>query len=623
MAIRVGKPYRQVRRDNFTTRPAKERDYPWWKVMCLSGVDYFSTLGYQPSIAIIAVGALAPPATLVLVLVTLFCAVPVYRMVARHSPNGLGSIALIERLTHGWSGKLIVLVLLGFAATDFMITITLSAADASAHILHTTESSWQLPLTIGLIVLLALVFMKGFKEAVSVAVVLVTTYLSLTLVVLGVGIYQLFKNPELVSNWANALAHSHASPWAIVLISLLVFPKLALGLSGFETGVSVMPLIRAKDTEERIHGAHKLLTTSALIMSVFLILSSFVSVALIPATEFQTGGAAEGRALAWVAHNYLGSGFGAVYDISTVAILWFAGASAMSGLLALIPKYLPRYGMAPRWAQRSRPMVGVLAAAAIVVTLVFQASVTQQAGAYATGVLVVITSGAIAVTLYSRGKARAYFAVASAIFVATTAANIIERPDGIRVAAFFIVCILVFSFISRMWRAYELRDVGVVWDEKAEAILQAHTTGSRLNIIPFAPYQGEGNEADDLSAKDREIRVNNNLDDESVIYLEIKLRDPSAFSGKLYVRGCTDEDGHAILSVEASSVANSLAVIAIHIARSFDVVPTLYFDWAPGSPLLQTLRYVFIGKGQVATETREILRRAIPDETKRPRIHVG
>ncbi|WP_018297701.1 APC family permease [Corynebacterium lubricantis] len=591
--------------------------------MCLSGVDYFSTLGYQPSIAIIAVGALAPPATLVLVLVTILCAVPVYRRVARHSPHGMGSIALIEGLTHGWLGKLIVLVLLGFAATDFMITITLSSADASAHLLHTTESPWQLPLTIGLIVLLALVFMRGFKEAVSVAVVLVSTYLTLTLIVLGAGVYQLYQHPELIGNWANALAHSHASPWAIVLISLIVFPKLALGLSGFETGVSVMPLIRANSTEERVRGAHRLLTTSALIMCVFLLLSSFVAVTLIPAAQFQAGGTAEGRALAWVAHEYLGSTFGAVYDISTVAILWFAGASAMSGLLALIPKYLPRYGMAPRWAQRSRPMVGVLAAAAIVVTLVFRASVTQQAGAYATGVLVVITSGAIAVTLYAKGAARGYFAVVSVIFIATTVANIIERPDGIRVAAWFILCIIVFSFASRMWRAYELRDVGVTWDEKAETILSAHTTGNRINIVPFAPHLVTNTDEDELRSKDQEIRQNNHLDEESVVYLEIQLRDPSAFSEQLHVEGRTDEDGRAILSVCASSVANSLAVIAIHIGKNFNVLPTLYFDWAQGSPWLQTLRYIFLGKGQVATETREILRRAIADESKRPRIHVG
>ena len=184
---------------------------------------------------------------------------------------------------------------------------------------------------------------------------------------IAVGVYQVATHAHTLVEWKSALIVSHGSPMAMIGISLLLFPKLALGLSGFETGVAVMPLVKGspKDTKEkpagRIRYTHRLLVCAALIMSVFLIASSLVTTLLISPIDFRSAsetlpaGPANGRALAYLAHRYLGDGFGTLYDLqdSTILILWFAGASAMAGLLNIVPRYLPRYGMAPEWAAAS------------------------------------------------------------------------------------------------------------------------------------------------------------------------------------------------------------------------------------------------------------------------------
>lgn len=452
------------------TPDPEHQGHSWWRVMCLTGVDYFSTLGYQPGIAALAAGLLSPLATLVLIALTLLGALPVYRRVAKESPHGEGSIAMLERLLPWWAGKLFVLVLLGFAATDFMITITLSAADASAHVVENPFApSWMhgenVWITLVLVTALAAVFLKGFREAIGIAVVLVATYLFLNVVVLATSAWEILTHPVRVGDWMDAMTLEHSSPLAMVGVALLVFPKLALGMSGFETGVAVMPQVRgdATDTYEkpagRIHGTRKLLTTAAVIMSCFLLLSSLATTILIPQDEFRSGGAANGRALAYLAHEHLGEAFGTVYDVSTIAILWFAGASALAGLLNLVPRYLPRYGMAPEWTRAVRPLVLVFMAIAVFITVWFNADVDAQSGAYATGVLVLMLSASFAstVAVHRRGHrwGTAGFGAITAVFAYTLVTNVVERPDGIKIASLFIVAILLTSSASRVHRAFE------------------------------------------------------------------------------------------------------------------------------------------------------------------------
>ncbi|MBV9452945.1 MAG: amino acid transporter, partial [Rubrobacter sp.] len=376
------------------------RQHPWWKVMCLTGVDYFSTLGYLPSIAIVGAGALSPISTLLIVLLTLFGMLPMYRRVAAESPHGQGSIAMLERLLSFWKGKIFVLCLLGFIATDFMVTITLSSSDASAHLTENPFvsgflSGHEIAITLMLVVILGIIFLKGFREAIGIAVLVVGGYLLLNVVVVSVGLYDSATHPQYIANWKYALLTGHDDWLAILGVAIIVFPKLALGVSGFETGVTVMSLVHGDEEDDpehpegRIRNTGKLLMAAALLMSFFLITTSFITSVLIPPEEFEVGGAAKDRALAYLAHGYLGNAFGTAYDISTILILAFAGASAMAGLLNIVPRYLPGYGMVPEWGRAVRPLVLLYTAVAIVIVILFGADVDAQGGAYATGVLVV------------------------------------------------------------------------------------------------------------------------------------------------------------------------------------------------------------------------------------------
>ncbi|KDN87308.1 amino acid transporter [Kitasatospora cheerisanensis] len=607
----------------------------WWRVMCLTGLDYFSTLGYQPGIAALAAGLLSPIATIVLVAVTLLGALPVYRRVAQESPHGEGSIAMLERLLSFWKGKLFVLALLGFAATDFLITITLSAADATAHLVenpHLTSvlSGHQVLITLLLIALLGGVFLKGFSEAIGVAVVLVAVYLTLNVVVVAVGLWHVLTAPSVITDWTNALSVEHSNPIAMIGVALVVFPKLALGLSGFETGVAVMPHIEGDpdDTEDRptgrIRGARKLLTTAAVIMSCFLITTSFITTLLIPAADFEAGGPANGRALAYLAHHYLGGAFGSVYDLSTIAILWFAGASAMAGLLNLMPRYLPRYGMAPHWARAVRPMVLVLTAIAFLVTWLFDANVDKQGGAYATGVLVLITSAAIAVTIAARAARQRNwtigFAVIAAVFVYTTAVNIAERPDGVKIGACFIAGIVLVSLASRLARAFELRVTDVQLDEVAERFVRdtAHRT------IRFIANEPAGRDLAEYRDKVHQIRADNDIPvEDDLVFVEVTVLDPSDFEAELKVRGEVLHDRYRVLTLEHSSVPNALAAILLHVRDTTGQLPHIYFEWTEGNPFAQFLRFFLFGQGEVAPVTREVLREAESDRSRRPRVHVG
>ncbi|MEH2002982.1 MAG: amino acid transporter [Nostoc sp.] len=610
------------------------RQHAWWQVMCLTGVDYFSTLGYQPGIAALAAGALSPLATLILVLLTIFGALPIYRRIAAESPHGEGSIAMLERLLPWWQGKLLVLCLLGFVGTDFIITITLSAADATAHIIENPLAPiWlhnqTIAITLILVTLLGGVFLRGFREAIGIAVVLVGVYLLLNFIVVSVGLYQILTHPQAIANWQAALFARDSNPVMLLGIALLIFPKLALGLSGFETGVTVMPLVKgsssntAPHTKGRIRNTRKLLTTAALIMSFFLLTTSFITTLLIPVAEFASGGKANGRALAYLAHLYLGNGFGTFYDLSTISILWFAGASAMAGLLNIVPRYLPRYGMAPNWARAARPLVLVYTAIAFVVTIIFRANVEAQGGAYATGVLVLITSAAFAVTLsahrHQQKRAELIFGIITLLFLYTTVVNIIERPEGIKIAGFFIGAIIFTSLVSRVWRSTELRTERIEVDELAGQFLAEESQGA-IRLIANRLNVGD---AQEYFLKEKEVRDDNHIPpNDPILFLEIHVSDASEFADVIKVKGVQVGD-YRILRAESAAVPNAIAALLLYIRDQTGKIPHAYFGWVEGNPIQYLLRFILFGEGDIAVVTREVLRRAEKNPHRRPCVHVG
>jgi len=606
--------------------------------MCLTGVDYFSTLGYQPGIAFLAAGALSPVATLVLILLTLFGALPMYRRVAAESPHGDGSISMLENLLSRWKGKLFVLALLGFASTSFIITITLSAADATAHIVenpfvlaHFAFLHNRTVVTLILITALGGIFLRGFKEAVGIAVFLVAIYLGLNLTVVAVGFYAIATHATVLWNWKQALFGTYGNPFLMVGTALLVFPKLALGLSGFETGVVVMPLVKSHtipDLSGRIYNTRKLLTAAALIMSFLLLASSICTSMLIPAEEFRPetdtleAGAANGRALAYLAHQYLGDVFGTVYDLSTISILWFAGSSALAGLLNIVPRYLPRYGMAPEWARATRPLVVVFTLICFAVTILFKADVDAQGGAYATGVLALMTSAAIAVTLSARRhnqRVQWLFMLISLVFIYTTIVNIFEQPEGLKIAIIFIVVIVASSLFSRVWRSTELRVERIELDDQAREFVRKAATGT-VRIITNRCDRGDALE---YKAKEKEKRVDNHIPaGEPILFFEVTPGDASEFSGVLKVRG-ESVDGFKILRTESPAVPNAIAAFLLFLRNETGKLPHVYFGWSEGNPVSYLLKYIAFGEGDTAPVTHEVLRQAEKDPDQRPIVHVG
>jgi hypothetical protein len=663
--------------------PSRPLAFAWPLVLCLVGLDYFSSLAYLPSIAVEAAGPLAPVAVLAVVAATLLAAVPVYWYVAGRSPHGRGASGLLETLVRGWFGKSLILVLLGFIGTDFVLTRSLSTADATTHLIHNpfwkadvewvlnnkeTVRGWfppflrgafidfwneQLLVTVALAVLgfsfyalIRGVFTRWFMRFAAVVVVL---YLVLTGVILVSGGVYFLNHPELLRNWWHVsvpgqLEASYEQPWALAkalgLLVLFTFPRTALALSGFELSLASAPLVRGDDGDDpecprgRIRNTRKLLLAAACIMSLFVAASVLNVTLLIPQADAAGNGVASHRALAYLAHGgrgdlgpLFGSAFGTLYDLSTILILLLAGASATIGFRDVAPHYLARFGMQLEWARKAHVVQHLFNVVILVVTVVFQASVSSQQWAYATSVLVLLTGASVAATLDLRRRFRGSwlrplvltpFLLYSLFFLWNAALTTVLNPSGLGIALGFVWVVFVTAFASRWWRSKELRFDGFTFlDDKSKARWEEIC---QLEFQVLVPHRAG---LHSLAQKEHEIRHKHRIaPDVPIIYIEAELGDPSDFLNVPLMR-IEYEDGREVIRVSrCASIAHVLAAIALEF-RKVGKPPELIFGWSNENPLAANLHFLLMGEGNIPWMVHELIRHAELDPAKQPRIVIG
>lgn len=687
------------------TKPGTPTQHYWLWVLCLLGVDYFSSLAYQPSITFEVAGYLGPIATVAVVLITLFGALPIYMHVAGQSPHGAGSIALMERMVRGWGGKTLILLLLGFAATDFVMTKTLSLADAAEHLMANQAFPWRpvrdfvidgtqdlLQAAFGLrvadyfndqlVVTIALgivgfvfwaIIRKGFsRKAIVVSVVMVTFYMLLNAVVIGSGLWHLWQHPEHITTWwehvqsgnwhPNGTLPSGRDGWAMALVCLIVFPKLALGLSGFEMSLVLMPQVQGKPGDDpqkprgRIRNIRKVLVLAVLIMAVYLLASVLVTTTLIPPRAFTTSapaaamlpppgelavhGRATNRALAYLAHGgvlangepatslcpLFGIDFGSVYDISTVLLLTLAGTSIMSVLATLIPQFLMRFGMELRWVHNWGVLFGLFALINFAVTVWFRADVSSQRGAYATGVLALILHASLATTMDRWHSRRRFWLfrmpwwslLITLVFLTATVVVVVTTPSGLVIAMGFLGVIVLTSIVSRAARSDEVRTAGFEMCDEVSRLLW-----DSLKMLEFpvlVPHRPGRHERD---LKEETIRHDHQLDPNmEMVFLEIHVADASEFYQVLQIEVLREGARFVIRVMRCASVPHAIAAVALELSRA-GKPPAIHFGWSELSLLQASWSYLVFGEGNVPWKVRELIDQQEPKPERRPRVVVG
>ena len=666
--------------------------FAWPLVLCLVGLDYFSTLAYLPSLAVQATGPLAPLGAALVAAVTLLVALPVYWLVAAHSPHGQGGIGIIERMVPGWAGKLLVLFLLAFVATDFIVTQNLSTADAAEHLranpyVHQAAEQFKtwtragplaeenarrpwiaqlcdpqllLTLVLSAVVLSFWTYWTHGSPAVFLrwAALVVLLYLVLNAIVIGSALVYLSREGEpLVAQWFDVMnrelsmqGRSSVGSWSagrLALLALFAFPHLALGLSGFELSMAVAPLVRGSESDDpqkpvtRIRGTRRLLIVSALIMSIMLTGAVFTSTLLVPAESLHDHGPAVHRTLAYLAHGgmladgrsaralnpWFGPGFGSLYDLVSVWILCLAGAGVAVALRDFVPEFLKRLGMEMEWAHLIGVKMRFFNVLILAVTILFRARIEALQWVYVTSVLVLLSSGSLAAALawreipvsnVVRGVARLPYIGAMLLFVGLSILTIAISRAGLEIAISLGIGIFATSAFSRWRRSTELRFSGFEFTDPVSEQTWQELCGLHFQaLVPHRPGRHTHVE------KEQRIRKQHRLPPEvRLVFIEAELGDPSDFYHIPLMRIVRDRGSDRILVSRCASIAHVIAAIAVEMTR-VGSPPEIHFGWSDETPLAANLNFLLFGQGNVPWMVRELIRKAIPDAERRPRIFVA
>jgi hypothetical protein len=260
------------------------------------------------------------------------------------------------------------------------------------------------------------------------------------------------------------------------------------------------------------------------------------------------------------------------------------------------------------------------------VTLIFHASVIAQGGAYATGVMVLMSSGAVAVVvdlwLKSSGiwwrRLHWGYLATTAVFIYTTVAIIFEKPDGIKIAGAFILAVLIFSIVSRTRRSTELRfDKFDFVDDTSRFLWDALRHLEFPVLVPHRPGHHT------IAEKDEKIRRVHRLGrNVPIVFVEATVGDPSEFHQNPMIE-VTEEDERFLLKLSRCvSVAHAVATVALELSKT-GKPPEIHFGWSGESPLAANLGFLLFGEGNVPWLVRELILKAEPDSAKQPRVIIG